>query len=117
MAAATAFEFEGDPQVALLDAVRAERAERDAAEVRMLRTWSTYCAAHEVAADQAATVVEHGRETGLALAGAVAPYVSEFAIIELVAARGMTVDPRRRTSARGRGPVPAAGDLATGGGR
>ena len=66
MAAATVLEFEGDPQVTLLDAVRADRAERDAVEVRMLRHVIEYCAAHEVAADEAATVVERGRDTGLA---------------------------------------------------
>ena len=96
MAAASVLEFEGDPQVALLDAVRADRAERDAAEVRMLRHVIEYCAAHEVAADEAATVVEQGRDTGLALAGPGAPCVSEFAVVELAAALGMTVDACRR---------------------
>ena len=96
MAAATVLEFEGDPQVTLLDAVRADRAERDAAEVRMLRHVVEYCATHEVTVDEAATVVEHGRDTGLALAGAGAPCVSEFAVIELAAALGMTADACRR---------------------
>ena len=96
MAAATVLEFEGDPQVTLLDAVRADRAERDAVEVRMLRHVIEYCAAHQVAEDEAATVVEHGRDTGLALAGPGAPRVSEFAVIELAAALGMTVDACRR---------------------
>ncbi len=118
MAAATVLEFEGDPQVALLDAVRADRAERDAVEVRMLRHVIEYCAAHEVAADEAATVVEHGRDTGLALAGPGAPCVSEFAVIELAAALGHD---RRRVPAVRRagagGPLPAAADLAARGGR
>ena len=96
MAAATVLEFEGDPQVTLLDAVRADRAERDAAEVRMLRHVVEYCATHEVTVDEAATIVEHGRDTGLALAGAGAPFVSEFAVIELAAALGMTADACRR---------------------
>jgi len=40
--------------------------------------------------DEAATYVEFGRDTGLALAGVGAPCVSEFAVIELAAALGMT---------------------------
>ena len=96
MAAAPVLEFEGDPQVALLDAVRAERAARDAAEVRMLKRILEFCAAHEVPEVDAATVVERGRDTGLPLAGAGAPCVSEFAVTELAAALGMTVDACRR---------------------
>ncbi len=62
----------------------------------MLRHVIEYCAAHEVAEDEAATVVEHGRDTGLMLAGPGAPCVSEFAVVELAAALGMTVDACRR---------------------
>ena len=77
--------------------MRADRAERDVAEVQMLRhAGREWCAAHEVTVDEAATVVEHGRDTGLALAGAGAPCVSEFAVIELAAALGMTADACRR---------------------
>ena len=76
--------------------MRADRAERDAVEVRMLRHVIEYCAAHEVTADAAATIVEHGRDTGLAMAGPGAPCVSEFAVIELAAALGMTADACRR---------------------
>ena len=82
MAAAPVLEFEGDPQVDLLDAVRAERAARDAAEVRMLKRIIEFCAAHEVPAAEAATVSERGRDSGLPLAGTGAPCVSEFAIVE-----------------------------------
>ncbi len=96
MAAAPVLEFEGDPQVALLEAVRAEKRARDAAEVRMLRRVVEFCAAHEVPAEQAATVAERGRDTGLPLAGSGAPCVSEFAVIELAAVLAMTVDSCRR---------------------
>ena len=40
--------------------------------------------------------MEHGRDIGLALAGRGAPCVSEFAVIELAAALGMTTDACRR---------------------
>ncbi len=96
MAAQPVFEFEGDPQVSLLDAVRAEKTARDAAEVRMLKRVIEYCAAHEVSAEQAATIVEGGQDTGLALAGSGAPCVSEFAVTELATALGMTIDAARR---------------------
>ena len=96
MAAAPVLEFEGDPQVDLLDAVRAERAARDAAEVRMLKRIIEFCAAHEVAEIEAATVSERGRDTGLPLAGSGAPCVSEFAVVELAAALAMTVESCKR---------------------
>ncbi len=80
----------------LLDAVRAERDARDAAEVRMLRRVVDFCAAHEVAEADAATVVERGHDTGLALAGPGAPWVSEFAVLELATALGMTPGAGRR---------------------
>ncbi|HWM72235.1 MAG TPA: HNH endonuclease signature motif containing protein, partial [Nocardioides sp.] len=96
MATATVFEFEGDPQVGLLDAVRAELAARDAAEVRMLHRVVEFCAAHQVEEAEAATVTERGRDTGLALAGPGAPFVSEFAIIELASTVSMTADAGRR---------------------
>ncbi len=62
----------------------------------MLKRILEFCAAHEVPEEDAATVVERGRDTGLPLAGAGAPCVSEFAIIELAAALGMTVDAGKR---------------------
>ena len=97
MAAAAVLEFEGGgPGADLLDAVRAEQAERDAAQVRMLHRMLDFCAAHEVPADRAATVSERGRDTGLPLAGAGAPHVSEFAIVELAAALSMTVEACQR---------------------
>ena len=88
-----------------------------------------YCAAHQVTADEA-TVVEFGRDTGLALAGAGAPWASEFAVIELAAALGMTADACRRhvgrvlevryracRSSRSSSSPAFAADLATRGGR
>ena len=62
----------------------------------MLEGVVEFCAAHQVAEDEAATVVERGRDTGLALAGPGAPFVSEFAIVELAAALRMTIDACRR---------------------
>jgi hypothetical protein len=76
--------------------VRADRADRDAAEVRMLQHVIEYCAAHQVEETDAATYVEFGKDTGLALAGDGAPFVSEFAVVELAAALGMTTDACRR---------------------
>jgi hypothetical protein len=96
MAASTLEPEQAGPQAGLLDAVRADRADRDAAEVRMLRHVLEYCAAHEVPESEAATYVEFGHDTGLALAGAGAPCVSEFAVIELAAALGMTPDGAKR---------------------
>ena len=55
-----------------------------------------WCTSHEVDEAEAATVVEHGRDTGLLLAGPGAPCVSEFAVIELAAALAMTADACRR---------------------
>ena len=62
----------------------------------MLKRVVEYCAVHEVAPEDAATVVEQGRDTGLALAGPGAPFVSEFAIVELASALRMTIDACRR---------------------
>ncbi len=45
---------------------------------------------------EAATVSERGRDTGLPLAGSGAPCVSEFAIVELAAALGLTVESCKR---------------------
>ena len=95
MAAATVLEFEGDRRVSLLDAVRAERAARDVAEVRMLQRVLDFCTAHEVDEDQAA-VAERGHDTGLPLAGPGSPWVSEFAVVEVATALSMTVDAGKR---------------------
>ncbi len=62
----------------------------------MLEGVVAFCAAHRVAEDEAATLVERGRDTGLALAGPGAPFVSEFAIVELASALRMTIDACQR---------------------
>jgi 5-methylcytosine-specific restriction endonuclease McrA len=100
MAAVPAFESEVGPEAGLLDAVRTETRLAAEAEVRRLRLVIEYCAAHEVAETDSATHREFGRDTGLALAGLGAPFVSEFAIIELAAALGMTTDAGRRYAGR-----------------
>jgi len=46
MAASTVEPGQAGPNAGLLDAVRADRADRDAAEVRMLRHVVEYCVAH-----------------------------------------------------------------------
>jgi hypothetical protein len=93
---ATAHEPRSSRDATLLDAVRASRRKQiqeQACELQLVVDW---CAEHEVGEDEAATVVELGRDTGLALAGPGAPCVSEFAVIALAAALGMTVDACRR---------------------
>ncbi len=118
MAAAPVLEYEGDPRVDLLEAVRAEKQARDAAEVRMLKRILEFCAAHQVPEAEAATVSERGRDTGLPLAGTGTPFVSEFATIELASALGMTVDACTRLVGQVlEVPLPAAQGLAPGRGR
>jgi len=76
MAATIAEHEQPDPRVGLLDAVRLDRADRDAAEIRMLRHVVEYLAAHEVDPDESATHLNFGQDTGLTLAGPGAPCVS-----------------------------------------
>ncbi len=93
---AAAHSFEQPTPVGLLDAMRAAKQAEMSAQVDQLKLVIEWCIAHEVDADQASTYVEFGRDTGLALAGDGAPYVSEFAVVELAAALGMTTDAGRR---------------------
>ena len=93
---AAAHSFEQPTPVGLLDAVRSARKAEMSAQVDQLKLVVEWCAAHEVDADQATTYVEFGRDTGLALAGEGAPFVSEFAVVELAAALGMTTDAGKR---------------------
>jgi len=86
--------------VGLLDQVRAAKKRELDAEVDKIRAIIEWCAAHEVPADEAATYVEFGRDTGLALGGEGAPYVSEFAVMELAAAMGMSTEACRRQVGR-----------------
>jgi len=96
MAAVPVEPEQAGPPTGLLAAVRAETRLAMRAEVRRLQLVVEWCAAHEVDPEDSATVVEFGRDTGLALAGAGAPGVSEFAVVELAAALGMTSDAGRR---------------------
>jgi hypothetical protein len=84
------------PDAALLEAVRAQTRLATEVEIRRLELIVEWCAAHRVGEDEAATYVEFGRDTGLALAGAGAPGVSEFAVLELAAALGMTPEACKR---------------------
>ncbi len=88
--------FEQPTPVGLLDAARESRRRQQAEQVRELELVVEWCVAHEVEASEAATRVEFGRDTGLALAGAGAPFVSEFAVVELAAALGMTTEAGKR---------------------
>jgi hypothetical protein len=96
MAAVPAFESEDGTDAALLEAVREQTRLATRAEVRRLKLVVEWCAAHEVDPDESATYVEFGHDTGLALAGAGAPCVSEFAVLELAAALGLTPDACKR---------------------
>jgi hypothetical protein len=88
--------FEQPTPVGLLDAVRSAKAAEMSAQVDQLRLVVEWCVAHEVDPHDAATLTEFGRDTGLALAGEGAPCVSEFAVVELAAALGMTTDAAKR---------------------
>jgi hypothetical protein len=96
MAASTVEPEHASAPAGLLEAVRASKRAEMAEQVRQLRLVLEWCAAHQVDPDEAATYVEFGQDTGLTLAGAGAPCVSEFAVIELAAALGMTADACKR---------------------
>ena len=93
---ATAQEPRSGRDATLLDAVRASRRRQIEEQVRELGLVVDWCAEHEVSEADAATVVERGQDTGVALAGPGAPCVAEFAVVDLAAALGMTVDACRR---------------------
>lgn len=82
----------GDPHRVLLDQVREESRLVAEAEARRLERVVELCAVHQVPDEEAATVSVRGRETTMPLAGPGAPQVSEFAVVELAAALGMTVE-------------------------
>ncbi|HET9421298.1 MAG TPA: HNH endonuclease, partial [Nocardioides sp.] len=92
----TAHEPRSGREATLLDAVRASRRRQMEEQVRELELVVRWCAEHEVAEADAATVVERGHDTGLAVAGPGTPWVSEFAVIELATALAMTADAGRR---------------------
>ena len=93
---ATAHEPRSGRDATLLDAVRASRRRQRQEQIRELGIVVEWCAANEVPEVDAATMVERGEDTGLALAGQGAPCVSEFAVIELATALSMTPDACRR---------------------
>src|SRR3569833_2910289 len=87
---------------AVLASVRRARAAANAAEVRVLADTVAWAHLHAVDdLDEAATVqVEHGRDTGIPIAGEGCPLVSEFAVYELAAALGMSAESGRHLVAQ-----------------
>ncbi|WP_183095393.1 HNH endonuclease signature motif containing protein [Nocardioides stalactiti] len=81
---------------ALLGEIRDRRdaiAEQEIGTVRAVAEWAT----HHTVADQvsAATLTERGLDTGLPVAGPRAPLISDFAVMELAALLGRTLDSGR----------------------
>src|SRR3569833_2100427 len=91
-----------DRDTAVLAAARGYRRDANAAEAGLLRSTVEWAHLHEVTdVDQAATLlVEHGRDTGIPIAGAGCPLVSEFAVYELAAALGMSAESGRHLVAQ-----------------
>ncbi len=111
---ATAHEPRSSRDATLLEAVRASRQREIAEQVRQVELVVDWCADHEVAEADAATIVEHGRDTGLTLAGPGGPSMSEFALIGLAARYARRCLPPVRRAGPG-GPLPAAAAVGTGG--
>ncbi len=77
----------------VLALLRADRTDREAAEVRQLVHTIEWAVLHEVDDDNApATYIAAWGDTGMDLAGPGAPRVAEFALYEYAAALGMTSD-------------------------
>ncbi|MCD4525324.1 DUF222 domain-containing protein [Nocardioides sp. cx-173] len=76
----------------LLDGVRAETRAATDAELRRLHLVHDWCALHETHDEDDAAFGDHG----IPLAGPGAPGVSEFAVMELGAALGMSTDSAKR---------------------
>src|SRR3954449_6792769 len=76
----------------VLAAARRLRAEANVAEAQVLASAVAWAHLHQVDdLDLAATVlVEHGKDTGIPIAGDGAPLVSQFAVAEFAAALGLT---------------------------
>ena len=68
-------------------------ADREIAKLRRIAEWAT----HHVVADEAdaSTLTERGLDTGLPLAGPGAPLISDFAVMELSALLGRSLDSGR----------------------
>ena len=77
---------------AVLAVARDARREANAAEARVLAAAVEWAHLHTVEdLDDAATwLVEHGRDTGIPIAGDGCPLVSEFAVCELATALGLS---------------------------
>src|SRR4051812_17782899 len=77
---------------AVLASARRARADANAAEAQVLADAVEWAHLHQVNdLDLAATVlVEHGKDTGIPIAGDGAPLVSQFAVAEFAAALGLT---------------------------
>ena len=95
-----------DAATILADA-RAARAVANAAEAQVLADAVAWAQLHTVTdIDQAATVlVEHGRDTGIPIAGQGCPLIAEFAVAEFATALGLS-------AAAGRNLVGQALELA-----
>ncbi|RNM13033.1 DUF222 domain-containing protein, partial [Nocardioides pocheonensis] len=87
---------------AVLGSIRQARAEANAAEARVLATVLEWAHLHVVDdLDDAATLVTGtGRDTGIPIAGEGAPLVSEFAVWELAAALGLSIESGRNLVAQ-----------------
>ena len=82
----------GPEASALLDGVRAESKAAIEAEVRRLQLVLDWCVLHETDDEEQASFGDHG----IPLAGDGAPWVSEFAVMELGTALGGSTDSARR---------------------
>ncbi|MDO9497931.1 MAG: hypothetical protein Q7J48_19665, partial [Nocardioides sp.] len=76
----------------LLQVMRDETQAVTAAEVRRLHAVIEWCVAHETHDEGEASFGDHG----IPLAGDGAPWVSEFAVMELGAALGVSTDSAKR---------------------
>src|SRR3954466_11592627 len=76
---------------AVLAAARSLRAEANAAEAGLLARAVAWADLHQVndLNDAATVLVEHGKDTGIPIAGHGAPLVSQFAVAEFAAALGL----------------------------
>jgi hypothetical protein len=86
-----------DTAGSVLAFARGRRAVADAAEADLLQAAVAWAAMHPAdSIHGAATLVDAGGETGIAIAGAGAPLVAEFAVVDLAAALGVSTDAGRR---------------------
>src|SRR3954454_19643357 len=77
---------------AVLASARRARATANAAEAQVLADAVEWADLHQVddLVDAATVLVEHGKDTGIPIAGEGAPLVSQFAVAEFAAALGLT---------------------------